>query len=123
MAGHRRVKEVMHLAVVACGNRLDETLAMVKSALLFSLKRITFHIFAEDSLAPQFDEKVRTLPVAPGAQISTVSGFYKKILNVASRRLFFCYKRHTFWFVFYVHFFSECSDFSYNPAPPPPLSL
>lgn len=40
MAGHRRVKEVMHLAVVACGNRLDETLAMVKSALLFSLKRI-----------------------------------------------------------------------------------
>ncbi|XP_056294463.1 glucoside xylosyltransferase 2 isoform X1 [Pseudoliparis swirei] len=62
VAGHRRVKEVMHLAVVACGNRLDETLAMVKSALLFSLKRITFHIFAEDSLAPQFDEKLKTWP-------------------------------------------------------------
>lgn len=56
-----RAEEVMHLAVVACGNRLDETLTMVKSALLFSLKRITFHIFAEDPLAPQFKERVRIL--------------------------------------------------------------
>lgn len=51
----------MHLAVVACGNRLDETLTMVKSALLFSLKRIKFHIFAEDPLAPLFEERVRLL--------------------------------------------------------------
>lgn len=51
----------MHLAVVACGDRLDETLTMVKSALLFSLKKITFHIFAEDPLAPQFKERVRSL--------------------------------------------------------------
>ncbi|CAB1353470.1 unnamed protein product [Coregonus sp. 'balchen'] len=35
-----RAEEVMHLAVVACGNRLDETLTMFKSALLFSIKRI-----------------------------------------------------------------------------------
>lgn len=56
-----RAEEVMHLAVVACGNRLDETLTMVKSALLFSIKRITFHIFAEDPLAPQFKERVRIL--------------------------------------------------------------
>lgn len=49
----------MHLAVVACGDRLEETLTMIKSALLFSLKRITFHIFAEDPLAPQFREKVK----------------------------------------------------------------
>lgn len=48
----------MHLAVVACGDRLEETLTMIKSALLFSLKRIMFHIFAEDPLAPQFSEKV-----------------------------------------------------------------
>ncbi|XP_047188797.1 glucoside xylosyltransferase 2 isoform X2 [Scophthalmus maximus] len=53
-----RAEEFMHLAVVACGNRLDETLAMVKSALLFSLKKIKFHIFAEDPLAPQFEERV-----------------------------------------------------------------
>ncbi|XP_041743339.1 glucoside xylosyltransferase 2-like isoform X2 [Coregonus clupeaformis] len=51
-----RAEEVMHLAVVACGNRLDETLTMFKSALLFSIKRIKFHIFAEDPLTSQFDK-------------------------------------------------------------------
>lgn len=56
-----KAEDVMHLAVVACGNRLDETLTMVKSALLFSLKKIKFHIFAEDPLALQFKERVRTL--------------------------------------------------------------
>lgn len=55
----RRPAEVMHLAVVACGDRLEETLTMIKSALLFSLKRITFPIFAEDPLAPQFRERVK----------------------------------------------------------------
>ncbi|XP_014880459.1 glucoside xylosyltransferase 2 isoform X2 [Poecilia latipinna] len=54
----RRPEEVMHLAVVACGKRLDETLTMLKSALLFSLKKIKFHIFAEDSLAPEFEERI-----------------------------------------------------------------
>lgn len=83
-----RSEEVMHLAVVACGDRLDETLTMVKSALLFSLKRITFHIFAEDPLAPQFKEKVRNL-----------------------RTEFF----FTFWFILSVRLFSEYSDFCFNP--------
>ncbi|XP_020488343.1 glucoside xylosyltransferase 2 [Labrus bergylta] len=59
---HTQAEEVMHLAVVACGNRLDETLTMVKSALLFSLKSIRFHIFAEDSLAPQFKERLNQWP-------------------------------------------------------------
>lgn len=53
-----RADEVMHLAVVACGNRLDETLTMVKSALLFSIKSIKFHIFAEDPLTSQFEKGV-----------------------------------------------------------------
>lgn len=57
-----RAEEVMHLAVVACGNRLDETLAMVKSALLFSIKRIRFHIFAEDPLASQFEQRLNKWP-------------------------------------------------------------
>ncbi|XP_022601028.1 glucoside xylosyltransferase 2 [Seriola dumerili] len=57
-----RAEEFMHLAVVACGNRLDETLTMVKSALLFSLKKIKFHIFAEDPLAPQFEERLNHWP-------------------------------------------------------------
>ncbi|XP_073707838.1 glucoside xylosyltransferase 2 [Garra rufa] len=51
-----QAEDVMHLAVVACGNRLDETLNMVKSALLFSIKKIQFHIFAEEDLAEQFEK-------------------------------------------------------------------
>ncbi|XP_034441237.1 glucoside xylosyltransferase 2 [Hippoglossus hippoglossus] len=57
-----RAEEFMHLAVVACGSRLDETMTMVKSALLFSLKKIKFHIFAEDPLAPQFEERLNQWP-------------------------------------------------------------
>ncbi|XP_010901071.1 glucoside xylosyltransferase 2 isoform X2 [Esox lucius] len=59
-----RAEEVMHLAVVACGNRLEETLTMVKSALLFSIKRIKFHIFAEDPLASQFEKGLSQWPRA-----------------------------------------------------------
>ncbi|KAI4890584.1 hypothetical protein NFI96_003540 [Prochilodus magdalenae] len=51
-----RAEDVMHLAVVACGNRLEETLTMVKSALLFSIKKIKFHIFAEEDLTEQFEK-------------------------------------------------------------------
>lgn len=78
----QRAEEVMHLAVVACGDRLDETLTMVKSALLFSLKKITFHIFAEDPLAPQFKERVRSL------------AFRKLLLTTINYTfvLFFCVK-------------------------------
>lgn len=54
-----RTEDIMHLAVVACGNRLEETLNMVKSALLFSIKKIKFHIFAEEELKGQFEKEVR----------------------------------------------------------------
>ncbi|CAL1608890.1 unnamed protein product [Knipowitschia caucasica] len=63
-----RAEEGMHLAVVACGNRLDETLTMVKSALLFSRKKITFHIFAEDPLAPLFKERLKQWPRSVAAK-------------------------------------------------------
>ncbi|KAE8615809.1 hypothetical protein XENTR_v10008625 [Xenopus tropicalis] len=46
--------ETMHLAVVACGDRLEETITMLKSALLFSTKFLQFHIFAEDQLHYEF---------------------------------------------------------------------
>lgn len=84
-----RAEEVMHLAVVACGNRLDETLTMVKSALLFSLKRITFHIFAEDPLAPQFEERVRS-----DAQMYAVHIFTERQSVAPQKPL------HSFWFIF-----------------------
>ncbi|XP_062486329.1 glucoside xylosyltransferase 2 [Pezoporus occidentalis] len=54
--------QCMHLAVVACGDRLEETLIMLKSALLFSNRRLCFHIFAEDSLKPEFEKKLKEWP-------------------------------------------------------------
>ncbi|XP_025776812.1 glucoside xylosyltransferase 2 [Puma concolor] len=52
----------IHLAVVACGNRLEETLVMLKSAVLFSHRKIQFHIFTEDSLKPEFEKQLRQWP-------------------------------------------------------------
>lgn len=44
----------MHLAVVACGERLEETITMLKSAIIFSIRPLQFHIFAEDQLHDSF---------------------------------------------------------------------
>ncbi|XP_072541017.1 glucoside xylosyltransferase 2 [Salminus brasiliensis] len=57
-----RPEDMMHLAVVACGNRLEETLTMVKSALLFSIKKIKFHIFAEEDLTELFEKALSQWP-------------------------------------------------------------
>ncbi|XP_035402407.1 glucoside xylosyltransferase 2 isoform X2 [Cygnus atratus] len=54
--------QCMHLAVVACGDRLEETLIMLKSAVLFSNRRLCFHIFSEDSLKPEFEKKLQEWP-------------------------------------------------------------
>lgn len=50
----------MHLAVVACGERLEETVTMLKSALIFSIKPLQVHIFAEDQLHDSFKDRVST---------------------------------------------------------------
>ncbi|KAJ8369580.1 hypothetical protein SKAU_G00096080 [Synaphobranchus kaupii] len=50
----------MHLAVVVCGDRVDEAFTMLKSALLFSLKRIKFHIFTEHTLLKGWPRFVST---------------------------------------------------------------
>lgn len=50
--------ETVRLAVVACGPRLEETLAMLKSAVLFSHRTLHFHIFAENELHPGFRDAV-----------------------------------------------------------------
>ncbi|KAI4802827.1 hypothetical protein KUCAC02_006401 [Chaenocephalus aceratus] len=52
----------MHLAVVACGERLEETLTMIKSAVLFSIKHLQLHIFAEDQLHTSFMEALQSWP-------------------------------------------------------------
>ncbi|XP_014329331.2 glucoside xylosyltransferase 1 isoform X1 [Xiphophorus maculatus] len=53
-----------HLAVVACGARLEETLTMLKSAVLFSRKPVHIHIFAEDDLHYGFRNAMEMWPVA-----------------------------------------------------------
>lgn len=53
-----RPSEDMHLAVVACGERLEETVTMLKSALIFSIKPLHVHIFAEDQLHNSFRDRV-----------------------------------------------------------------
>lgn len=61
----RRPELSMHLAVVACGERLEETLTMIKSAVLFSVKRLCLHVFAEDQLHTSFMEAVSLRSVLP----------------------------------------------------------
>jgi UDP-xylose:glucoside alpha-1,3-xylosyltransferase len=56
--GFRSKVEEVVLAVVACGDRLDETLVMLKSALTFTQAPLRFIIFAEDDLIESFNEKV-----------------------------------------------------------------
>ncbi|TNN73710.1 Glucoside xylosyltransferase 1 [Liparis tanakae] len=57
-----RPEPPMHLAVVACGERLEETLTMIKSAVLFSIKHLQLHIFAEDQLHTSFMEALESWP-------------------------------------------------------------
>ncbi|XP_071393984.1 glucoside xylosyltransferase 1-like [Centroberyx affinis] len=54
--------ERIHLAVVACGPRLEETLTMLKSAILFSKKPLQFYIFAEDHLHDSFRDALDSWP-------------------------------------------------------------
>ncbi|KAJ3642251.1 hypothetical protein Zmor_025053 [Zophobas morio] len=46
------------VAVVACGDRLLETLNMLKSALMFTKEKLNFIIFAEDALIESFNQKL-----------------------------------------------------------------
>ena len=48
------IEETIHLAVVACGERLEEPQIMIKSAVLLTQAKLHVHIFADDGLRPQF---------------------------------------------------------------------
>ena len=50
--------DTIHLSVVACGDRLEETLMMIKSTILFTQKQMHYHILADDELRPLFDKQV-----------------------------------------------------------------
>ncbi|KAK2842513.1 hypothetical protein Q5P01_012713 [Channa striata] len=61
-ASKGNTNERSHLAVVACGPRLEETLTMLKSAVLFSKKPLHFYIFAEDDLHNSFRDALDSWP-------------------------------------------------------------
>lgn len=46
------------ICVVVCGDRLDEALTMLKSALVFASRPLQFVILAEQNLIPAFSEKL-----------------------------------------------------------------
>ncbi|KAM9376733.1 glucoside xylosyltransferase 1 [Pholidichthys leucotaenia] len=62
--------ERSHLAVVACGPRLEETLTMLKSAVLFSKKPLHFYIFAEDELHKSFTNALKLWPRSAGTNFN-----------------------------------------------------
>ena len=64
-----------HLSVVACGDRLNETIVMLKSAVLFSREPFHVHIFADDELQPQFLQRVRLLHAFLGYLYDLVTYF------------------------------------------------
>ena len=48
----------VHIAVVSCLNRVEETLVMLKSALLQTKAKLKFHVFADDENLPKFKSEV-----------------------------------------------------------------
>jgi len=52
---------MVHLSVVACGDRLEETVTMIKSAMLFSKVLLHVHIFADDNLQVEFVKQVKLM--------------------------------------------------------------
>ncbi|XP_059473831.1 glucoside xylosyltransferase 1 [Neocloeon triangulifer] len=57
--GRKAEEEEVVLAVVACGDRLQETLVMLKSALTFTQAPLRFIVFAEEQLGQSFTEKLK----------------------------------------------------------------
>ncbi len=51
---------VIHLAVVSCITRVEETLVMFRSALLQTRARLHFHVFADDINTPQYEKEMST---------------------------------------------------------------
>ncbi len=101
-AAPARADEI-HLAVVACGDRLDEAMVMLQSAALSAHGHLTFHIFADDDLRPRFEERLRTWPEAARRRITTIlypisypgvenpEAWRNLFKPCASQRLFFPY--------------------------------
>ncbi|KAL4224786.1 Glucoside xylosyltransferase 2 [Mactra antiquata] len=55
-------KESIHLAVVSCGDRMEESLVMLKSAVLFTRSHLVFHVFTEKENIKSFQEQLDFWP-------------------------------------------------------------
>ncbi len=62
----------IHLAVTACGDRLEEALVMLGSAVRSARAPLTFHIFADDELRPRFEERLQAWPAEDRRKFTTV---------------------------------------------------
>ncbi len=62
----------IHLAVVACGDRLDEAMVMLQSAALSARGHLTFHIFADEDLRPRFLERLQAWPEEARKRITPI---------------------------------------------------
>jgi len=59
------------LSVVACGNRFEEAVTMIKSAVFFSKSPLHIHIFAEDKAA--FEKQVPFASLSLVLQITIIA--------------------------------------------------
>lgn len=50
--------EKVVICVVACGDRLDESLTMLKSALVFTKRELEFVVISDNNLIPAFNKKL-----------------------------------------------------------------
>jgi len=58
----KQIPRAINIAVVVCGDRVNETLVLMKSALIFSHTFIRFIIFADDEATVSIDERVGKWP-------------------------------------------------------------
>ena len=55
-------EQVLNLSVVACGDRVPETLVLLKSALMFTRSKLNFLIFTENNLRTEFTNQFNKWP-------------------------------------------------------------
>lgn len=70
---------LMHLAVVACRERLGEAVNMLKTAAMLSSRAVRFHIFAEDQLHANIKATVSIIFVTSTCEVKRKERFSKSI--------------------------------------------
>ncbi|GLH01971.1 Uncharacterized protein GBIM_08026 [Gryllus bimaculatus] len=79
---HFRELHKIVLAVVACGDRLAETLVMIKSAIIFTSSDLVVIVFSDKKLIPSFKEKVILKHVDSLLYVDTDTLFLGPVENV-----------------------------------------